>query len=140
MPEERPATALILGAGFSAAAGLPVAGGPPLRTMSAEPAACGPVRAVRLPALRTWTSTAGTPPMISVEPGAKFAPPRALRMLSNAGPSLERRNACSASGSACSDDRHPSIAYCATCPTQRKETFPFPLQPALTAPNSPSYP
>ncbi len=40
----------------------------------------------------------------------------------------------------CSDDRHPSIAYCATCPTQRKETFPFPLQPAFTAPNSPSYP
>ncbi len=35
---------------------------------------------------------------------------------------------------------HASIAYCATCPTQRKETFPFPLQPAFTAPNSPSYP
>jgi len=33
-----------------------------------------------------------------------------------------------------------SIAYCANCPTQRKETFPFPLQPAFTAPNSPSYP
>src|SRR5437763_8809099 len=29
--------------------------------------------------------------------------------------------------------RHPSIAYRATCPTQRKETFPFPLQPALSS-------
>ena len=42
--------------------------------MSTAPLGCGPVVAVKLPEVVTVTEAAATPPMVSVEPGTKFAP------------------------------------------------------------------
>src|SRR5437016_5369748 len=43
-------------------------------TMSAEPGACGAVVAFRLPELEISRRSAGTPPIVKLEPGMKLTP------------------------------------------------------------------